>query len=184
MACLDWKDIRKNFRVDQLIGLYIRSAKKCQVYQNPIGGVKWQGWEIQAGQIMGKVYTWVDSSPIYAGTAELDVDGLFICFEGTSATNGKKYYVRVEKGLIDWPHLENQLTLQRKQNLGWYDNFAFDMEQSYCEVQKKVEYYAYWGLGILGALFIWDNYLKYEFLAYRAKKIFKGSNIEIKRKSE
>lgn len=180
MACNDWKKVRNNFRVDQLIGLYIRASKEVQVYSNPEGAVQWPGWKIRPGQIMGRVWTWIDSTPIYNGLPERDVDGLYIGFEGGAETNYKKYYVKVEKGLIDWTYLEQQLTQQQKNNMNWYNGLTADFENSFCEVQSQVIKYGKIGLGVIVAYLVWDNYLKYEFLAYRAKSILKTSAVDLK----
>lgn len=181
MACTDWKKIRNDFRVDGLIGLYIRAAKKTQVYSSPLGeGTVWQGWEIQQGQIMGRVYSWIDGTPANPSYPPLDVRALYIMFEGTAATNWKNYYVKVEKGLIDWPHLQAQLTQQQKSNMNWYEGFTTDVENALCDFSDTVTYYGKIAVGVLLAYAVWDNWLKYEFLLYRAKKTLKSSAKDLK----
>lgn len=139
MACIDWKDIRKNFRVDALVGLYVKVLKDTTVYINPVGNVVWEGWKIRKGQTAGMVYSWVDSTPANPYYPPLDVDGLFIMFQGGADTNYKPYYIKLEKNLLDWDFVKAQLDDNRKNQMNYYELMFQDIENNVCQNIANIE---------------------------------------------
>jgi len=160
----DWRQIKKDFAVDQLIGLYIKVNKDVDVTFNPIIGTDEPAGKIKAGQVAGRVYSWVDDSPPYLNSPGLDVDGLYIMFERQVYSQNRPYYMKVSKGLIDWNHLKNQLDEQRKSNMNYYEGMLDQIDTYLTETQQAISdsltTAAYWGIGILTTWFVWENVLK------------------------
>lgn len=174
----NWRDIKNNFRVDQLLGLNVKLLRKTKVYYSPINEPTiWAGWELQAGQITGKLFSWVNDTPANQNYPPLDVDGLWLMFylnDNWNDPNEKAYYIKIESKLIDWNYTKDQLDAQRRSNMNWYENLLEDFDTAISDYKNEVSDYvtnALWvGGSIVAVMFYWNFIGKYQVQA----KVYKG----------
>jgi len=171
----NWRDLRNNFKVDQLKGLNVRFLKDVQPYYSPLrNGAKWAGWTIRKGQLSSKLYSWVDSTPANQNYPALDVDGLWLMFYLNDDYNQRPYYVKLESKMIDWDDLKSRLDAQRRLNMNFYENMFEDFDTAISDYSNEVKDYVTNALYVGGAFVLlmlyWNTVGKYQTQA----QIFKG----------
>lgn len=130
----------RNFNVSDLEDLYIKVNKQTQVY-TPLLDV-WQGWTYGAGETVGKLYSFVSEwdEPLDGMTWEAfkiqrraiygsypSPKGLWLVFK---TVQGTSYYIKYEKGLIDWNNINIQLTAARRAKMGWFGKYFDELENA------------------------------------------------------
>ena len=161
----DWRSMRDNFTVDQLVNLNLRVTKNVKVYSDPSGGVLWDNWTIYANTIAGTCDTWVDGKEFAQyGYVNKDVDGVYLGMKPTAATGNKPYYLKLEGKFIDWEYLKTQIDDNQRAQMSAFQNFVEDLDTKIQDTKTAVSdtltTAAYWGIGILTTWFVWENVLK------------------------
>lgn len=188
---VDWTEVRNEFRVDQLIDLYVKINKNAQVYSGVDGygkGIVWQGWVMQAGSVAGQMFSWIDGTGLSQYGVTDYIDGIYLMFDGNSYTNNKPYFIKIEPGLIDWQYIENQLDAIRKSKMAWYQLWFEKLEQKLADLYNKAKKAAdtqveaiksgltkvliIGGVGFL-AWTAWNSYFKYDLLLRQGAKYLK-----------
>lgn len=172
----NWRDIRNNFRVDELVGLNVRLLKDVQPFYSPIGnGTKWDGWVIRAGQLTSKLYSWVDSTPANQNYPALDVDGLWLMFFLYDDDNQQAYYIKLEPKMIDWDDLKQRLDTQRRANMNFYENMFEDLDTAIADQTNEIKDYVTSALWVGGGIVVLMLYLNYIGRYQIQSKILQGS---------
>ena len=158
----------KQYGVDQLVGTYIKVMKPTQVYSSVTyvkTPVEWQGWTLQAGQNAGKLWSWIE------GDGTTFAKGLFMMFQ---TAQGKFYYIKVERKLIDWTFTDGQLTQKRRDAMNWYEKIYDDIETSIETYVDEVKSYVTSALWVGGSIVVfmlyWNTIGKYQVQA----KVYQG----------
>jgi hypothetical protein len=190
----NWAKIKDDFAVDQLIGLYVKVNKDTPVYAYIDGygnGVLWVGWAVKAGEIAGRLDSWVDGSAFVKYGASDYIDGLYFMMEGTQYTNNKPYYIKFEPGLLDWGYTRSQLDAIRKSKMKFYEKWFDELENKLRDIynaakqdaDNKVEAIKTGmvkagkiaiGVGVVFVVWkAWDSFFKYDYLLKQGAKYLK-----------
>lgn len=161
----DWREIRNTYNVGQLEGLNFKVLKDTEIYMSPINKpIKWEGWQLKAGQITGKLYSWVSNVPANQNYPPLDVTGVWLMFflEDKWDFSTNAYYIKLKPKMFDWSYTKTLLDTQRKSNMNWYETMLDDFDTSINEykddITDSVTSGLYTGLGI-AALMLYMNYI-------------------------
>ncbi len=167
----------KDFRIDQLVDLYLKGAKDLQCYSTP--SKKNAVWfKKEKGQILGKLFSWVENQ-----------EGVFMMFK--IGDNYDKvglytsYYIPLESKIIDWNHVKPQLDARRRENMTFYDKWFDDLETALEDYEKKllagVKDGLLWGGVIVGGVILWKVYFQPMIQAKIYANIIKTAVKEYKR---
>jgi hypothetical protein len=117
--------------VEDLYGTYIKLAKDTNVFLYPQHGEKntpvW--FTKRKGEIAGKLFSWVDAKKPNYGNAFGKY--IYLVFTVNDDINGKNYYIRIEKGMIDWEFTKAELLKKRQANMNLFEKFKDDLELSF-----------------------------------------------------
>lgn len=147
----------RSFNMSDLEDLYFKVTKKTQVYTQLLE--VWQGWTYGAGETVGKLYSFVSEwdEPL-DGTWDAfkaqrriiygsypSPKGLWLVFK---TVQGQSYYIKYEKGLIDWNYINTQLTAQRRAKMGFFGKFFDELEDAIVAKMQATAQAAKEGLAI------------------------------------
>ena len=172
--------------VEDLTGTYIKLAKDANVFQFPQHGeLNKPVWFVKRkGEIAGKLYSWIDArKPNYGSPFGKYV---YLVFKvNDDFANGKNYYIRIEKKMIDWNFTKEQLLQKRQANMNFFEKFVDDAERSFEEwkdgVVSDVKSGLVTGLSIVAGLFLTVYVVIPEMKFRRQKKLFIDVAKELKR---
>lgn len=183
----NWREIREKFSVDQLLGLNLKLRKDATVYYSPINPVaEWDGWKLRAGQMTGKLFSWVSNIPANQNYPPLDVDGVFLMFylQDDWSGNQHAYFLKLEPKMFDWEYTKSTIDDQRKANMNWYETLLDDFDTEATEYAQDVYDYvenALWVGGSLAAIILYWNLVgKYQVQARVYKGVVKDVIREVK----
>ena len=187
----NWREIKDNFKVDQLLGLNLKLLKDVDLYYQPLNPdpIKWDGWKLRAGQVTGKLYSWVSNVPANQNYPPLDIDGVWLMFfldDIWDFTNPdqKVYYIKITPKMFDWEYTKTLLDAQRRSNMNWYENILEDFDTAlndYYNNLKDTVNDALWVGGILAAgILYWGTIGKYQVQARFIKSNIKDLIKEVK----
>lgn len=119
--------------VADLQDTYIKLIKVSKVYATPEHGEagKPVWWTKNAGEIAGKLYSWVDKNPS-TGKKYKYVYLMFKLNDDFNA-NTKAYFIRLEKKQIEWAFTKDQLIKKSQANMSDIDKFIDDLERNITE---------------------------------------------------
>ena len=172
----------KEFRVDKLTGTYIKMAKEVPVYWSIADGERRKNvaFRKQRGESAGLLFAWVDAKNPNFGSPF--GKGLWLVFKvNDDFNNGKSYYMRAEKGTINWAFTEQQLNQRKRNEMAWYDKYFDDLDTAFDDyiddIKANVKSGLKTGLLIAGGVLVTYlgiiPYIKYKFLEGAAKKLIK-----------
>lgn len=161
----DWRTMRDNFTVDQLVNLNLRVTKDIKVYSIPSGGVVWEGWTIYAHTNAGVCDTWIDGKEFAQyGYVDKNVDGIYLGMKGTAATQNKTYYIKLEKNLIDWNYIKSQIDDNQRSTMNSFEQFVESLDTQLNAtkdaVTDTVTTAVYWTIGLVGTYLLYTEVLK------------------------
>jgi hypothetical protein len=151
MAIIQFKSKDKYGRdtfvsIDDLVyyEIYIKLNKAAKMYRSP--GDNREAWQTQGGAVVGKLYSFR-----YEGdNLHPSVNGVWFVFKDA---NYISYYWKYQSGgVVDWQHIENQLTEIEKNKLGWFDGWWKAAKDSFSETTDNIFYnylkpFFYYALG-------------------------------------
>lgn len=168
----------KDLGIDQITDLYIKVLKPVKVYSKVYGtATEWTGWTYQGGQIVGKLWSWIDGNNT-AGFAR----GLWMMFK--SVDGSQTYYIKVEPKTLDWAFIEPQLDARRKQNMSWYNGIFDDVETALNDYVDDVKSYVENAM-VVGGVFLaiiayWQLIGKYQVQAKVFQSVLRTTVKELK----
>jgi hypothetical protein len=165
------KDI-KEFKLEALKDLYIKLTRDALVYakidnKTP---VLWQGWQAKKGQVVGKLYQFINSK---------DYNNIAFGLWAEMYTNdGRAYYIRIDPKTIDWSYIQSQMDERRRYSMAWYALIWEDIETAVSDfydqnLKLPITYIAIGG-GILLLGWLYFNTVgKYQIYSNLATKAIK-----------
>lgn len=172
--------------VADLQDTYIKLIKKAKVYAYPEHGEKgtpvW--FEKQAGEIAGKLFSWVEKNPS-TGKKYKYVYLMFKVNDDFVNVNAKSYFIRLERKQIEWAFTKQELIKKSQANMSEIDKFIDNLERNITEtvsdyvdnVTSYVKSGILTGGGIVAAVligtFVVVPYFKYRVLKSTAKDLIK-----------
>lgn len=125
--------------VEDLVGTYIKLSKDAPVYASPYDAeAKRNVWFTKkSGEVGGKLYSWIDAANPHYGSPW--GKGVFLMFKSNDDFDyGQSYYIRVNKGLINWAFTKEELIKKRQADMNFFQKFVDDLERSLQEYEDGV----------------------------------------------
>lgn len=162
---------------------FIRLTKDAPVYTTPWNGDKgapiW--WTKKKGELAGKVFMWISpSAPMQFG----GIQNSYLIFKVNDDfynPNAVWYFIRFDKGMIDWDYSKKQLAAKQYADMSLWEKFTQNMEASVKEwkdgVVKDVKNGLVTGLSIVAGVlllrFVVIPYTQYRVLKSTARDLIK-----------
>lgn len=120
--------------VADLQDTYIKLSKSAKIYSLPSDGEAGKPiwWTKQAGEIAGKLYSWINKNPS-TGKKYKYVYLMFKINDDFDNVNAKSYFIRLEKNQINWAFTKEQLIKKSQANMSEIDKFIDDLERNITE---------------------------------------------------
>lgn len=166
-----------------LVYTYIKLTKKVKVYDSPenADANKAAWFEKQAGDVTGKLFSWIDTSP----TTGKKYKSIYLMFKvNDDFSNGvKPYFVKFEPKIIDWQFSKQELIKKGQADMNFFEKFVDDMENKAIDYGKELLSYGKsgltWGLTLGGIVLFFGLVvipeLKFRRLRSTARELIKDA---------
>jgi hypothetical protein len=155
-----------------LVYTYIKLSKSVAVYTTPEAGDSNKPWFTkQAGEIAGRLFSWVDTSPITGKKYQ----SLYLMFKVNDdfSNTSKPYFIKLQKEVIDWSFTKYQLIQKGQADMNFFEKFIDDIENKAIDYGNDILNYGKsglkWGM-ILGGIYLFIGAVVIPELRFRRMK--------------